>query len=457
MKLSFLGAAGTVTGSKYLVEHEGRRVLIDCGLFQGYKNLRLLNWEPLPFDPRKLDGVVLTHAHLDHSGAVPRLVQQGYGGRIHATPASIELCGLLLPDSARLQEEDAEYANRHGSSRHKPALPLYTEDDARNALDQLEPLDFGVTHRVAPGIEVQLRPAGHILGASSVELRCGGVRVLFSGDVGRPDDAIMFPPVSLPEVDYIVLESTYGDRQHPTDAAEVQLAEVIARTVARGGIVVIPAFAVGRAQTLLYLLSRLKARGAMADVPVYLNSPMAIDMTDIYLRHRAQHRLTPDECAAMCRMARMVRTTDESRVLSALREPAVIVSASGMATGGRVLHHLKALAPDPRNSIVFAGYQAGGTRGARLVAGERTIRIFGQDVAVNAEVVSLQGMSAHADAGQLVDWLRTAPRAPKRVFLTHGEPAPADLLRQRIESELGWAAEVPRLGQVINLSVQESV
>ena len=457
MKLSFLGAAGTVTGSKYLVEHEGRRVLIDCGLFQGYKNLRLLNWEPLPFDPRKLDGVVLTHAHLDHSGAVPRLVQQGYGGRIHATPASIELCGLLLPDSARLQEEDAEYANRHGSSRHKPALPLYTEDDARNALEQLEPLDFGVTHRIAPGIEVQLRPAGHIRGASSVELRCGGVRVLFSGDVGRPDDPIMFPPVALPEADYVVLESTYGDRQHAADGVEVQLAEVIARTVARGGIVVIPAFAVGRAQTLLYLLSRLKARGAMADVPVYLNSPMAIDMTDIYLRHRAQHRLTPEECAAMCRMARMVRTTDESRVLSALREPAVIVSASGMATGGRVLHHLKALAPDPRNSIVFAGYQAGGTRGARLVAGECTIRIFGQDVAVNAEVVSLQGMSAHADAGQLVDWLRTAPRAPQRVFLTHGEPAPADLLRQRIESELGWAAEVPRLGQVVNLSVEESV
>ena len=457
MKLSFLGAAGTVTGSKYLVEHEGRRVLIDCGLFQGYKNLRLLNWEPLPFDPRKLDGVVLTHAHLDHSGAVPRLVQQGYRGRIHATPASIELCGLLLPDSARLQEEDAEYANRHGSSRHKPALPLYTVDDARNALEQLEPLDFGVTHRIAPGIDVQLRPAGHILGASSVELRCGGVRVLFSGDVGRPDDPIMFPPVGLPEADYIVLESTYGDRQHAADGVEVQLAEVIARTVARGGIVVIPAFAVGRAQALLYLLSRLQARGAMADVPVYLNSPMAIDMTDIYLRHRAQHRLTPEECAAMCRMARMVRTTDESRVLSALRAPAVIVSASGMATGGRVLHHLKALAPDPRNSIVFAGYQAGGTRGARLVAGERTIRIFGQDVAVNAEVVSLQGMSAHADAGQLVDWLRTAPHAPKRVFLTHGEPAPADLLRQRIESELGWAAEVPRLGQVINLSVEESV
>jgi len=305
-------------------------------------------------------------------------------------------------------------------------------DDARNALEQLEPLDFGVTHRIAPGIDVQLRPAGHILGASSVELRCGGVRVLFSGDVGRPDDPIMFPPVGLPEADYIVLESTYGDRQHAADGVEVQLAEVIARTVARGGIVVIPAFAVGRAQALLYLLSRLQARGAMADVPVYLNSPMAIDMTDIYLRHRAQHRLTPEECAAMCRMARMVRTTDESRVLSALRAPAVIVSASGMATGGRVLHHLKALAPDPRNSIVFAGYQAGGTRGARLVAGERTIRIFGQDVAVNAEVVSLQGMSAHADAGQLVDWLRTAPHAPKRVFLTHGEPAPADLLRQRI-------------------------
>jgi metallo-beta-lactamase family protein len=451
MKLSFLGAADTVTGSRYLLEHRGRKLLIDCGLFQGYKNLRLMNWEAPPFDPSSLDAVILTHAHLDHSGALPRLVKQGYNGRIIATSATRELCEILLPDSARLQEEDAEYLNRHGRSRHKPALPLYDEADAKRALERFDALPFGRAREIVPGVSLTLRPAGHILGASSVVLAVDGIVVMFSGDVGRVDDPIHLPPLAPPAFDHLVLESTYGDRLHPKEDPSVQLGEVITRTVARGGIVVIPAFAVGRAQVLLFLLSQLRTRGAIPEVPIYLNSPMAIDMTDIYLRHRESQRLLPAEWAAMAGIARNIRTVEESKALSMSRDPCVIVSASGMATGGRVLHHLKALAPDKRNAIVFAGYQAGGTRGARILAGERSIRIFGEDVAVNAEVVSLQGLSAHADAGQLVEWLRSAPRAPRGVFLTHGEPGPADQLRQRLESTFGWPVTVPRHGQSVEL------
>lgn len=452
MKLAFLGAAGTVTGSKTLVSHEGTQVLIDCGLFQGYKSLRSMNWEAFPFDPKQLDAVVLTHGHLDHSGALPLLVKRGFTGPVFATPSTIDVCGVLLPDSGRLQEEDAEYANRGRFSKHVPALPLYTEEDAHRALRRLEPLPLEQQSDAIAGIRLRLRLASHILGASSVELTAGELTVLFSGDLGRPDDTIMRAPQPIERADYVVSESTYGDRMHDAVNAELLLGQVIARTAKRGGIVVIPAFAVGRAQSLLYAIYRLKQRAEIPDLPVYLNSPMAIDMTDIYRRHRAEHRLSTEECAGMCRVAKMVRTVEESRALVAQRYPAVIVSASGMATGGRVLHHLKALAPDRRNTIVFAGFQAGGTRGARIVAGERSIRIHGQDVSVNAEVVSLPGMSAHADAQQIVNWLKTAPKAPRAAYLNHGEPAAADTLRHRIERELGWSATVPRLGQTVEIS-----
>ncbi len=451
MNLTFLGAAGTVTGSKCLVEREGKQMLVDCGLFQGYKNLRLMNWEPFAFDPGQLGAVVLTHAHLDHSGATPLLVKQGFRGPVFATPSTIDVCRVLWPDSGRLQEEDAEYANRHRISKHQPALPLYTEDDAERALRRLEPLPFEAQADGVAGMRVRLRPAGHILGASSGELTAGDTTLLFSGDLGRADDPIMRAPAPIARADHVVVESTYGDRLHDTQDAEAVLGEVINRTAARGGIVVIPAFAVGRAQALLYAIYRLKARAAIPALPVFLNSPMAIDMTELYHRHRAEHRLSVEECAGMCQVANMTRTVEESRALNALRYPAVIVSASGMATGGRVLHHLKALGPDHRNAIVFAGYQAGGTRGARLLAGERSIRIHGEDVAINAEVVSLPGMSAHADAGQLVQWLATAPQPPRGVYLNHGEPGPADALRLRIERELGWPATVPRLGQSLHL------
>ncbi len=452
MKLTFLGAAGTVTGSKYLIESDGRRWLVDCGLFQGYKNLRLLNWQPLPVDPSTIDAVVLTHAHLDHSGALPLLMRQGFRGPVYATPSTIDLCQLLLPDSGHLQEDDAEFANRHKTSKHDPALPLYTEDDARQALRLFEPLAFDRSLDLG-GLHLRLRHAGHILGASSVELRGAHGSLLLSGDIGRPDDLVMRPPAAIEFGDTLIVESTYGDRSHGGDGSADVLADVITRTAGRGGMVIVPAFAVGRAQSLLYQIALLKRARKIPDLPVFLDSPMAIDTTGIYQRHRDEHRLSPDDCRSLGHVAKFCRTVDESRALNGLNYPAIIISASGMATGGRVLHHLRNHGPDHRSSIVFAGYQAGGTRGARLVNGERVIRIFGDEVRINAEVVSLPGMSAHADAAQIVAWLKTLKKAPRHVYLTHGEPAAADALRWRIEHELRWQVSVPMMGDQVTLAL----
>jgi metallo-beta-lactamase family protein len=450
MKLTFLGAAGTVTGSKYLIEAGGLRILVDCGLFQGYKNLRLLNWQPLPFSTKEIDAVVLTHGHIDHSGALPLLVQQGYRGPVYATRATAELCGLLLPDSGYLQEADADFANRHKSSKHHPALPLYTEEDARRSLKLFKPLEFDELLTLGP-LQVRLRGAGHILGASSVELRQGNRSLLMSGDLGRPDDLMMKPPVPIDHGDTLVIESTYGDRTHDDGDHAGELADVIRRTAARGGMVIVPAFAVGRAQALLYQIWLLKKANQIPDLPVFLDSPMAIDTTAIYQRHANEHRLSADDCRHMGSVARFCRTPDQSRELNQLTYPAIIISASGMATGGRILHHLKNHLGDRRCSVVFAGFQAGGTRGARLVQGERSIRIFGQDVAVNAEIVSLPGMSAHADAGQIMAWLKTAKRPPQHVYITHGEHDAADALRRRIQQELGWHASVPMMGDRVEV------
>ena len=446
MKLSFLGAASTVTGSKYLIEHEGQRLLVDCGLFQGYKNLRLLNWQPFHFDPASLDAVVLTHAHLDHSGALPLLIRNGFRGPVYATPATIDLCGLLLPDSGHIQEEDARYANRRHSSRHDPALPLYTEEDARHALTFFRPLPFDKLLDLGK-MKLRLRQAGHILGAASAEFRTAKGSLLFSGDLGRPDDLVMRAPVPIEHGDTLVIESTYGDRAHTTESSSDALADVITRTAGRGGSILVPAFAVGRAQNLLFEVFQLKQAGRIPDMPVFLDSPMAIESTSIYRRHRDLHRLSIAQCEGMAKVARISRTADDSRAIGQLNYPVIIISASGMATGGRVLHHLINMAPDHRNSIVFAGYQAGGTRGAKLVGGARSVRIFGEDITVNAEVVSLPAMSAHADASQLIDWLKTLKKVPNHVFVTHGEPNAADALRWRIEHELGWSASVPMLGQ----------
>lgn len=442
-QLTFLGAAGTVTGSKYLLSAGPAKILIDCGLFQGLKQLRLKNWETPPVAPKHINAVVLTHAHIDHSGYLPLLVKNGFTGRVYCTPATRDLCGILLPDAGYLQEEEAHYANKHGYSKHREALPLFTEKDALRALKHLEPVAYDTPAQLGNGISFRLLRAGHILGAAMVALEVNGQRLVFSGDLGRPNDPIMCAPAAPGAADFLVVESTYGNRRHASDDAEQTLAVHVNRALGRGGVVVIPAFAVGRAQTLLHYFARMKQRKVIPDVPIFLNSPMAVDATRIYHNHRAEHRLTPDECTAACAVAGMVNSADESRALNTRGGPMILISASGMATGGRVVHHLKAFAPDARNMVLFPGFQAAGTRGAAMVNGAESIKIHGAYVPVRAEVVSMDSLSAHADYSEILTWLRTFPHPPKKTFITHGEPAAADELRRRIHETLGWPCEIP--------------
>jgi metallo-beta-lactamase family protein len=452
LNLSFLGGAGTVTGSKYLVEIPGRRILLDCGLFQGLKQLRLRNWAPFPVQPAAIDSVVLTHAHLDHSGYLPALIRGGYAGRVHCSRATADLSSILLPDSGHLQEKDADYANRHGFSKHKPALPLYTLRDAERALEHFRSVDFGTEEVLGDSITFRLHRAGHILGAAIVELACKGTKVVFSGDLGRHDDPMMVDPTPVRAADYLVLESTYGDRRHDQRDPEDALAEVVDRTIARGGTVIVPAFAVGRAQLLLLHFDRLKSRGRLGNVPIFLDSPMAVDATDILCRNPDDHRLRPAECRAACHVATYVRSVEESKALTANPMPKIIISASGMATGGRVLHHLKRYAPDPKSTILFTGFQAAGTRGAAMIAGADRVKIHGEYVPVQAEVANLQSLSAHADADEILKWLRGFERAPRLTFIVHGEPTASDALRHRIEEELGWPCHVPEHLQKVTLT-----
>jgi len=443
MKLSFLGGVGTVTGSKFVLETPGRRVMVDCGLFQGFKQLRLRNWDRLPIDPARIDSVVVTHAHLDHSGYLPLLVRNGFAGRIHVTRATADLLEILLKDSAFLAEREAEYANRKGFSKHKPALPLYTMKDAEAALKRLRPVEFDHAIQLADGVTLRLLRAGHILGAAIVEIRAGGRTVVFSGDLGRKGTATMLDPARVAEADVLLVESTYGDREHIDEDPEDALAEIVTRTSARGGAVLIPAFAVGRTQTLLYHLHRLKQAGRIPDLPIFLDSPMAEDATDIFCRHPADHRLTRDGACAACAVAKYVRTVEESKALDHNSVPRIIISASGMATGGRVVHHLKHYAPDPRSTVLFAGFQAGGTRGAAMIAGAKEIKIHGEYIPVRAEIARLDMLSAHADADGILDWLKGFERPPGHTYVVHGEPAAADALRHRIEETLGWTCTVP--------------
>ena len=451
MELQFLGATGTVTGSKYLIRHAGASVLVDCGLFQGFKQLRLRNWAALPVAASSIDAVILTHAHIDHSGYLPLLAKQGFKGKVYCSEATHELCSILLPDSGYLQEEEAEYANRRSFSKHHPALPLYTREDAVRCLRQFVPQPFGTDWSPASGLSANLAPSGHMLGSAFVRMDDGSRSILFSGDIGRPNDLILAPPTRVPGADYLVVESTYGNRLHEASDPLIKLGEVINRTAARGGVVVIPAFAVGRAQNLMYCIHLLKERGIIHNLPVYLNSPMAANATRIYHRHRDEHRLTPEQCDAMCHAATIVNTPDESRALNAKHGPMVIIAASGMATGGRVVHHLKAFAPDRRNTILFAGFQAGGTRGATIVGGATSVRIHGQDVPIRAEVASLDNLSAHADAMEIVQWMRGFSTVPQQTFITHGEPVAADAMRQRIERELRWSCRVPEYLESVSL------
>jgi metallo-beta-lactamase family protein len=451
--LRFLGATDTVTGSRTLLRRDTSSVLIDCGLFQGFKSLRLRNRAPFPVEPATLDAVVLTHAHLDHSGWLPRLVKQGYDGPVHVSAGTAALCGILLPDSGRIQEEEAERANHHGYSKHKPARPLYTEADAHAALEHLQPVAFDAACPLVPGVGLELHRAGHILGASMVRLRTDGLDVLFSGDLGRPEDPLLGSPTRMRHADYLVLESTYGDRAHPTRDPESTLGDIIRRTADRGGHTIIPAFAVGRTQRLLYHLRRLRESGAIPALPIYLDSPLARDATAIFREHIEDHRLSPFECHAVCSVAKIVRSGEESRALHDLNSPAIILAGSGMATGGRVLSHLMRFGPEPQHTFIFTGFQAGGTRGDQLVHGARSVKIYGQIVPIRAEVAQLEMLSAHADADEILQWLRGFDAAPRLTFLQHGDPPASDALRRRIEQELGWRCHVPYYLEEVPLDV----
>lgn len=451
VEITFLGAAETVTGSRFLVEVGGGRVLVDCGLFQGLKRLRELNWAPFAVDPRSIDAVLLTHAHVDHSGYLPALVRDGFRGRIWCTPSSLALGRILLRDAAHLQEEDARYANEKRSSRHHPALPLYTRADAEAALDRFQPHGFDVDFQPVRGLTARFTPAGHILGAASVRIEEGGASVLFSGDLGREDDPIMRPPAAAPAASHVVVESTYGNRAHPSEDVLQILGDVIRRTAERGGIILVPAFAVGRTQTVLHLLARLRASGQIPELPTFVNSPMAVTATELLLASATEHRLSPQEVFELSDGVRLVREVEESKQLTTQRGPMIVVTASGMLTGGRVLHHLLQVGPDHRSTIILPGFQAAGTRGQSLLDGARTLRVFGQDVPIRAQVVHLEGLSAHADGDGIISWLKSAPEPPAGVSVVHGEPAAADALRRRVEHELGWPARVPAVRDTIKV------
>ncbi len=460
-KLTFLGAAGTVTGSKYLVEAEGKRLLVDCGLFQGLKELRLRNWNALPQKPASFDWCVLTHAHLDHTGYLPRLVGDGFSGPIYADAATIELCNILLPDSAHLQEEDAENAGRGGYSKHASPLPLYTSEDVAPVLKAMREIPRADSFTISPQFTVRPHDAGHILGSSSLELTITEngkkIVVLFSGDVGRYNQPILKDPEPPTRCDVLLCESTYGDRDHPADSAEDALAEVVNRVAKRGGQIVIPAFAVDRTQSIMYIIRKLEDTKRIPRLPVYVDSPMAISVTSLYMKHHEDHDLTytADEKNGNPLDAHTVhymRTVDDSKKINDVKTPAIIISASGMATGGRVLHHIARLAPDRRNAILLAGFQAEGTRGRNLEDGAKTVRIHGADIAVGAEVINLRQFSAHAGQSELMRWLSGIPAPPRQTYLTHGEPQASAVLKSKIESTLKWQVALPQYLQTVDLN-----
>jgi len=457
--LQFLGAAGTVTGAKFLLEAEGRRVLIDAGLFQGLKELRLRNWAPPPFDPRGLDAIVLSHAHIDHSGYLPLLAREGFRGPVFCTPGTADLLGVMLRDSARLQEEDAERANRRGYTKHKPALPLYDIVDAERALERVEARSYGAPFRVVDGVRAVLRRAGHILGAATVELQIGKappIRLVYSGDLGRRGRPILRDPERVEAADVLLVESTYGDRTHPTDAAQ-RLVEIVNDTAARAGVLLVPAFAVGRTQELMWMLRQLEDAGRIPALPTFIDSPMAIDVTQIYLQHPEDHDLamkvlTDQQRSPLAsKQFRLVRRAEESKALNGRDGPMIVIAGSGMATGGRILHHLRLRLPDPRTTVLLPGFQAAGTRGRSLQDGAPEVRMHGQMVPVKARIETLDGLSAHADRVEIVEWLRGFAQPPERTYVVHGEPSAADALARTLGQELGWRAEVARDAQKIEL------
>jgi metallo-beta-lactamase family protein len=481
IRLTFLGAARTVTGSKYLIDTDGTRIMVDAGLFQGLKELRERNWTDLPVPPDSIDAIVLTHAHLDHCGYLPRLVAKGFRGRVFCTQGTQDLCKIVLPDAGRLQEEDAAFANRHQISKHKPALPLYTEVDAFRAVSLLQPCGYDRTMPVAEGIEVDFINAGHLLGSSYVRMRIDGRTILFGGDLGRFGRPVLPDPTPVSAADFLLVESTYGDRVHEQDDNGTRLAEIVTATAQKGGKLIIPAFAIGRVEELVYWLKRLEAEQRIPVLPVFVDSPMAAAALARYSERIAEldPELRPEErddkaphdaaaphppdvrrrqamqerevCVFCTERFRVIGDAEESKQLTASKMPAIVISSSGMAEGGRVLHHLKAALPDARNTVLFAGYQAAGTRGRRLVDGEKSIKIHGQWIPVAARIERIDSMSAHADSTEIMRWLGGFTRPPERTFIVHGEPAAQDTLGARIQAQLGWTWQAPQHAQAIEV------
>lgn len=488
IKLQFLGACGTVTGSKYLLtvgnENKFSRIMIDCGLFQGIKELRLRNWESCPSTPESCDAVVLTHAHVDHTGYLPRFVQQGFNGPIYATPSTVDLCKILLPDSAHLQEEEARYANKVGSSKHKPAKPLYTAADAKRALNLFNSIPFHVATKITKDVSITFYNAGHILGSSMVEVKIENkskankkgedIKILFSGDLGRYDAPILNDPENISLVHYLVLESTYGNRTHPSESREDSLARIIMEVLEKKGCLLIPSFAIGRTQEILYCINKLEEEDKIPPLPVYVDSPMAIDATKLFQQYRNEHDLEMKEYEKngkspfQAKNVRYLRSKEESQGLNTISLPAIIISANGMATGGRILHHLIHRLPDERNIVLFVGFQALGTRGRRMLEGEEVVKLFGEMVPIRAKIQQLTTFSAHADANEILRWLKTSsntsigtPRgapsysstsySPSKVFITHGEPDASEALASRIKEELGWNTVVPKYLEEVEL------
>jgi metallo-beta-lactamase family protein len=455
--LRFLGGAGTVTGSKYWLSHGESSIMVDCGLFQGLKELRERNWSSLPIDAAALYSVVLSHAHLDHCGHLPKLVAEGFTGLIHTTADTARLTSIVLPDSAHLQEEEARFANKAGFSRHHPALPLYDADDVARTLPLLREMDLGERREVAPGIWVTLRRSGHILGSASPRVELDGRSVTFSGDLGRTTHPLLLPPEPIGDTDVIVVESTYGDQQHDDDSAVAMLRDVIQRTIGRGGTVIIPAFAVDRTEVLLHHLGHLDDRGELPAVPVYVDSPMSLAALRVYREaiERRSPEIRPevisDPTPFLEHRVHEVHDSEASKRLTASSEPKIIISASGMASGGRVVHHLARFLPDSKNTVVLVGYQAVGTRGRSLADGAEELKMLGRYVRVKSEVVNLPSFSVHADAPGIIDWLRTAEREPAVVYVTHGEPVASRALAARIRSELDWVAVVPTHDELVSL------
>jgi len=449
--LQFLGAAGTVTGSKYLVQAGRSRLLLDAGLFQGLKELRLRNWADPPFVPSAVEAVVLSHAHIDHSGYLPRLVRNGFRGRIYCTSGTADLLGVILRDAGSLQEEDAERANRYNYSKHNPALPLYTLQDAEKALTFLHPSPYGQPVEVTDGVKVLFRRAGHILGSATMELQLGGnppFRLVDSGDLGRWDQPILRDPEFVPEAELLLMESTYGDRMHPTADPSAELARIVNETVQREGVLLIPAFAVGRTQEVIWRLRQLEDQGRIPSLPVYLDSPMAIDVSDIYRRHTED---CDDLSPLCCWNQHFARTPDESKAINRVKSPVIIIASSGMATGGRILHHLEKRLPDPWTTVLLVGFQAAGTRGRLLQEGAKLLRMHGQDIAVRARVETIDGLSAHADQGDLLRWLSGFKKPPRQTFAVHGEPKQAEGLARVIAEKLRWNVRPAVDGEIVDL------